>query len=214
MLFLFRRSALIASTTLSALALCATPGNASMAALPSLYVSYNSQCHFTMALDSSAAVGSGSVIPYGEYQLIISTPVPFAGGLGGCDFINFSLTGPGVSYSTQLGEGDETEDFTTQNFAASSSYVATDSTVAPTTTVSFNTSSTRVSASSGASSSSSTAQNSKATSNDPTKSSTSNAVVNRGTLEGAVSLRGYCGRRPQLAARQVMRPQARWSIAR
>jgi len=27
-------------------------------------------------------------------------------------------------------------------------------------------------------------------------------------------LRAYCGRRPQLAARQVMRPQARWSIAR
>ena len=27
-------------------------------------------------------------------------------------------------------------------------------------------------------------------------------------------LRAYSGRRPQLAARQVMRPQARWSIAR
>lgn len=189
--FPLRRSVLTAFIALGALAVGSAPVSASTAALPSLYVSYNSQCHFTMALDSGAAVATGSAIPYGEYQLIISTPVPFAGGLGGCDFVNFSLTGPGVSYSTELGEGDETEDFTTQNFAAGSSYVATDSTVPPGTTITFSTSSTRVSASSGPSSpSSSTVPNSKPTSDDPTKASKSNPVVNRGTLEGAVSVGG------------------------
>lgn len=188
-LLLLRRPVLVAVSALGALVVCVAPGSATTTSLPSLYVSYNSQCHFTMALDSGAAVAAGSTIPYGEYQLIISTPVPFASGLGGCNFINFSLTGPGVNYTTDLGEGDETEDFTTQNFAAVSNYVATDSTVAPGTTISFGTSSTRVSASSGPSSSSSTTPNSKATSDDPTKAK-SNPVVNRGTLKGTVSVSG------------------------
>ena len=74
--FPLRRSVLTAFAALGALAVCTAPVSASTAALPSLYVSYNSQCHFTMALDSGAAVATGSAIPYGEYQLIISTPVP------------------------------------------------------------------------------------------------------------------------------------------
>ena len=182
---------------LGALVVGVTRGSASTAALPSLYVTYNTQCQFTMALDSGAAVASGSAIPYGEYQLVISTPVPFATGLGGCDFISFSLTGPGVNYSTQLGEGDETEDFSTQNFAVGSSYTATDNTVAPGTTITFGTSSTPVAASAGPSlSSSGNASNAKPTpsTDSPTKQATStpssNAVVNRGTLKGIVSASG------------------------
>lgn len=31
---------------------------------------------------------------------------------------------------------------------------------------------------------------------------------------GGLRLRAYCGRRSQSAARQVIRPQARWSMAR
>ncbi len=188
---------LIAFTALGALIVGVTGGSAATSALPSLYVSYNIQCHFTMSLDSGAAVASGSAIPYGEYQLIVSTPVPFAGGLGGCNYINFSLTGPGVNYSTQLGEGDETEDLATQNFAAGSSYTATDNTVAPGTTITFGASSTPVSASAGPSSSSSgnaPKANTTPSTNDPTKQAASTPksgpVVNRGTLEGTVSAGG------------------------
>jgi hypothetical protein len=194
-LILFRRSMLIAFTALGLVVVGVTRGSASTADLPSLYVTYNTQCHFTMALDSGAPVASGSAIPYGEYQLIISTPVPFATGLGGCNYINFVLTGPGVNYSTQLGEGDETEDFSTQSFTAGSSYTASDSTVAPGTTITFSTSSTPVTASSGPTSSSpGNASNAKPTpsTDSPTKQTTSNSnpVVNRGTLEGIVSASG------------------------
>ena len=194
---LFRRSVVVALAALGSVIVGVTRGSASTAALPSLYVTYNTQCHFAMALDSGSAVASGSAIPYGEYQLIITTPVPFAGGLGGCDFINFSLTGPGVSYSTELGEGDETEDLSTQHFAVGASYTATDNTVAPGTTITFGTSSTPVSASTGpSSSSSSNASNPKGTPsiNSPTKQEastpTSKPIVDRGTLEGVVSASG------------------------
>jgi hypothetical protein len=186
---MLRRLALIGFTALGALIVGVTHGSASTAALPSLYVTYNPQCHFTMTLDSGAAVGSGSAIPYGKYQLIVSTPIPFATGLGGCEFINFSLTGPGVNYSTQLGEGDETEDFATQTLTLGSSYTATDNTVAPGTTITFSTSSTPVSASTGPSTSSSgNAPNTKPTTDSPTKQTP--LVLNRGTLEGIVSASG------------------------
>jgi hypothetical protein len=190
-----RRSVLIVLTALGALVLGASQARASAKVLPSLYVNYNTQCHFTIALDSGSVVTSGSAIPYGEYQLIVSTPVPFATGLGGCNFINFSLTGPGVNYSTQLGEGDETEDLAAQNFALGSSYTATDNTLVPGTTVTFSTSSTPVSPSSGPSSASSgNAPKGKPTTDSPTKqtgsTSKSNPVANRGTLEGIVSVSG------------------------
>jgi hypothetical protein len=194
---LFRRAGLVVFTALAALVFGAPGGGASTAALPSLYVTYNAQCHFTMSLDSGAAVASGSAIPYGEYQLIISTPVPFAGGLGGCDFVTFNFTGPGISYTTTLGQGDETEDISTQNLAVGASYTASDSTVAPGTTITFSTSSTPVSASAGPSlSPSPNPSNAKGTptTDSPTKEETSTAksspIVNRGTLEGIVSTGG------------------------
>jgi hypothetical protein len=189
------RVGLVAIVGILALLVGVTRVSASTAALPSLYVNYDSQCHFTIALDSGAAVTSGGAIPYGEYQLIISTPVPFAGGLGGCDYINFSLNGPGVNYSTTLGQGDETEAFATETFASGSSYTLTDSTVAPGTSITFTASSTPVSPSAGPSSSSTGSGNQKSapTTDSPTKQVTSAAkssVVNRGTLFGTVNASG------------------------
>jgi len=181
-----------AFTAIGALMAGVTSGSAATAALPSLYVTYNLQCHFTMTLDNGAVVGSGGAIPYGKYQLVISTPVAFAGGAGGCDFINFGLTGPGINYATQLGEGDETEDLSTQTFTVGSSYTAADRTVAPGTTITFTASSTPVSASSGPPTSSSTSTHKPvATTNSPTKEgSSTSTVVNRGTLVGLVSAGG------------------------
>src|SRR5579863_6392985 len=51
---LSRRSVLIAFGALGALIVGVTHGRASTAALPSLYVNYDTQCHFTMALDGGA----------------------------------------------------------------------------------------------------------------------------------------------------------------
>jgi hypothetical protein len=191
----FGRSMLVVLAVLAASIVGVTRGSAAMTALPSLYVTYNIQCHFTMSLDGGAAVASGSAIPYGDYQLVISTPVPFAGGLGGCDFINFNLTGPGVNYSTQLGEGDETADISNHTFVAGSSYTATDNTVAPGTAITFSTSSTPVTASPSVSSpSSSSTSHPKATTGSPFKQTTSTPkrkpIVNRGTLDGTVSAGG------------------------
>jgi antitoxin (DNA-binding transcriptional repressor) of toxin-antitoxin stability system len=180
-----------AFTAIGAAIAGATGGSAATSALPSLYVTYNMQCHFTMTLDSGAVVGPGGVIPNGKYQLVITTPVAFASGAGGCDFINFGLTGPGINYTTQLGEGDETEDLSTQTFTVGSSYTAADRTVAPGTTITFTASSTPVAASSGPPTSSSTSTHKPvATTNSPTKQTTSTPVVNRGTLEGSVSVGG------------------------
>jgi hypothetical protein len=193
-----RRLLLITFAALAVLIVGAARGGASTAALPSLYVNYNMQCHFTMSLDSGAGVSAGSAIPYGTYQLVVSTPIPFSDGLGGCDFINFSMTGPGVNYSTQLGQGDGTQEVTTQTFAAGSSYTATDNTVAPGTTITFSASNTPVSgaSSSSGSSSSSSSGSSKGSSGSQSplgtaaggSSSTSLKFV--GNLTGSVSAAG------------------------
>jgi len=129
-------------------------GSSAGATLPSLYVSYNMSCHFTMSLDSGAAVNAGSSIPYGQYQVVVSTPIAFSNGQGSCDFINFQLSGPGVSYTTQLAQGDATQDIQTETFQAGGSYTASDSTVPPGTSIGFSASSTPVTAPGGSSSSS------------------------------------------------------------
>ena len=191
---LFRRSLLVALAALAVLIVGATRGGASTAALPSLYVDYTTQCHFTMRLDSGAGVTSGTAIPYGAYQLVVTAPIPFSNGLGGCDFINFSLTGPGVNYTTQLQQGDGTQEVTTQNFASGGSYTATDNTVAPGTTIAFTASSTPVSAGSSASSSPSSSGTGKgSTSSSPIGSlagSSTTTLKFKGDLVGAVSAAG------------------------
>ena len=127
-------AALISLLAGAALVLAAS-GSASSGSLPSLYFNYNSSCHFTASTDSGASVGPGTAIPFGTYQVVVNTPFPFSNGQGSCDFVNFQLTGPGVSYTTQLGQGDADQELTSQTFQASGSYTASDSTVAPGTTL-------------------------------------------------------------------------------
>jgi hypothetical protein len=192
-----RRLLLVSLAAVVVLIVGAARGGASTAALPSLYVDYNMQCHFTMRLDSGAGVAAGTAIPYGTYQLVVTTPIPFSDGLGGCDFINFSMTGPGVSYTTQLGQGDGTQEVTTQNFGASSSYTAIDNTVAPGTTITFSTSTTPVAGSSSSTSSSSSSSSSgkgSSASQSPLGTaaggSSSSTLKFKGDLVGVVSPAG------------------------
>src|SRR3954452_9253802 len=81
------------------------------AGFPSLYVNYKTEdCTFRVTNDSGSAV---TTIAPGSYQVVISTPDPFGAfgqtdGLAACKgFVQFRLSGPGVSLSTTLDYGDE-----------------------------------------------------------------------------------------------------------
>jgi hypothetical protein len=186
-----RRTLLVAFAAVAALIVGAARGGAATAASPSLYVDYNTSCHFTMRLDSGAGVTTGTAIPYGTYQLVVTTPIAFSDGQGGCDFINFSLTGPGVNYQTQLAQGDSTQEITNQTIASGGSYTASDNTVPPGSTITFSGSTTPNSSSSSSSSSSSGA--SPGASQSPIGSeagSSSSKLTFKGNLVGTVTAAG------------------------
>src|SRR5204862_1152331 len=82
------------------------------AAFPSLYVNYKTEdCTFRLTNDSGAGV---TTIAPGTYQVVIMTSDPFGvfGDSGRDDltackgFVQFRLTGPGVSVYTTLDYGD------------------------------------------------------------------------------------------------------------
>jgi hypothetical protein len=182
---------LVASAALAVLIVGAARGGAATAANPSLYVDYNTSCHFTMRLDSGGGVTTGTAIPYGTYQLVVTTPIAFSNGQGGCEFINFSLTGPGVNYQTQLGQGDSTQEITLQTIASGGSYTASDSTVPPGSTITFSGSSTPNSTA--GSSSSSSGSGSGSASQSPIGSeagSSSTKLAFKGDLAGTVTAAG------------------------
>ena len=177
-------------TLLGAALVLAGASGASGGALPSVYFNYTSSCHFTAVTDSGASLGPGTAIPYGTYQVVVNTPFPFSDGQASCDFINFQLTGPGVSYSTQLGQGDADQEVSTQNFAAGSSYTASDSTVAPGTSLAFSTSATAVGAVGGSTPSGTTGSTGGSGSQSALGGSASTGSTVLGELLGAVSSAG------------------------
>src|SRR5579884_269074 len=105
-----RTPALLAVAAMLA-GITAVPGSAARAALPTLYVAYTMNCTFTITDDSGAKVTS---IPPGSYQVQVTSPVAFGGvDLSGTNdmtackgSVQFHLTGPGVSISTTLEDGD------------------------------------------------------------------------------------------------------------
>jgi hypothetical protein len=103
---------------------------------PTLYVNYAMNCTFTILDDNHNPV---TQIAPGKYQVQITTPVVFAdvdlsGNLANptdmtaCrSFVQFSLTGPGVSISTSLQEGDEDYGiYSDVGFQPGSTYTAVD----------------------------------------------------------------------------------------
>jgi hypothetical protein len=134
--------------------------------LPTLYVRYAMNCTFTITNDAGAQI---TQIAPGEYQLFISTPVPFGlidlsgiSDMTACKgFVLFSITGPGVNVDTNLEFGDnETDNSLQPTFLPGSTYVAQDGNQPTVARKAFTTaasgSSTPVSSSSSSSSSSST----------------------------------------------------------
>ncbi len=175
----------------AACALAIGAGRATAAA-PDLYVNYDATCHFTMSLDSGASVPAGSSLPYGTYQVVVNTPFSFSNGQASCSAVNFALSGPGVSYTTTLGDGDGSQAVASAAFAANSSYTASDSAVTPGTSITFSTTNAAVgagaagSSSSGSSGSSSGGQSALGT---PLAGS-GKKVAFQGALAGGVSAAG------------------------
>jgi hypothetical protein len=102
------------------------------AGLPTLYVGYSSaDCTFKLTNDAGAAV---TTIAPGTYQVSISTPDPFGafGNSAGSDlaacrgFVQFRLTGPGVSLFTTLDYGDAANELYSETFRAGGTYTVQD----------------------------------------------------------------------------------------
>jgi hypothetical protein len=182
---------------------------AAHAADPTIYVRYTMSCTFTISGDSGAPI---SVIPPGRYQILVTSPVPFAQpdlsdvtdpnySCGGA--LSFRLTGPGVSFFTSLeGGGDPSDEFDATFVAGT--YVAQEDrrpTVTRTIiTVASGAASTGADTAGGASSGGSSgggAGNSNAlipTTGKPSRTRTPAPAVNleasRGTLQASVSAAG------------------------
>ncbi len=105
-----RRGLLVPLLVCSAVALFGA--RSARAVDPTLYVHYTMTCTFTIVGDNGAAV---SVIPPGNYQVLVTSPVGFAepdlSGVTDPNYacggsLSFNLTGPGVNIHTTLDGGD------------------------------------------------------------------------------------------------------------
>jgi hypothetical protein len=116
---------------LAAAAVVVPAGSARQSVLPTLYVQYTMNCTFAISDDSGKRVSS---IAPGTYQVYVETPLVFAivdlsgiYDMTACkSFVQFKLTGPGVSLDTTLQQGDEDKELLNATFLPSSTYTATD----------------------------------------------------------------------------------------
>jgi hypothetical protein len=83
---------------------------------PTIYVHYTMNCTFSIVGDNGAPIG---VIPPGRYQVLVTSPVPFAepdlSGVSDPNLacghsLSFRLNGPGVNLHTTLEDGDGSAD--------------------------------------------------------------------------------------------------------
>jgi len=138
-----RLSSLIAA--LAAAAALVAAGGAHLGAVqPTLYVNYTMNCTFAISDDNGRRVTS---IPPGTYQVLIQTPQVFADvdlsgifDMTACkSFVQFHLTGPGVSLATTLQDGDEDKEMLNATFQPSATYTAFDNNQAAATRTTFTT---------------------------------------------------------------------------
>ncbi len=128
----------------AALVLGVCQAEAASAGLPTLYVTYSLNCTFTLTDDSGRSVSS---IAPGTYQVEVNTPTPFASvELNGVTDMTacqgsplFQLSGPGVSLSTSLEDGDGNFALLSATFLPGSTYVAQDNNQPSVARVSFST---------------------------------------------------------------------------
>lgn len=191
-----RRAAGIAVVVAALLVIGA--GSATTTSSSTIYVSYTA-CQFTISTDSQSSVTSGSSIPYGSYQVEVSTQGSYSGTPVSCngqtvDQIGFQLTGPGVDATTSLQMGDaSSQTLGPYTFAANSSYTATDTVVPGPTTITFQTNGTAVSAPTGSSGTTSTTSSGGCSvlgGSSGCSSGSTTKVTKRGSLAGGVSPAG------------------------
>src|SRR5262249_38287248 len=97
---------------------------------PTLYFNYTMSCTFSIVDDSGNQVTS---VPPGQYQIDVRTPVPFGtipknySDMTACKGMpQFQLTGPGVSISTTLTAGCESDESYPATLQPNATYVAVD----------------------------------------------------------------------------------------
>jgi hypothetical protein len=111
---------------------------------PTIYVEYTMNCTFSISDDNGRRVSS---IPPGTYQVLVTTPMVFAdvdlsgiSDMTACkSFVQFQLTGPGVTLSTTLQDGDEDKEMLRATFQPSATYTAQDLNQAGVTRTTFST---------------------------------------------------------------------------
>ena len=173
------------------------------AAIPTLYVNYNaSNCTFTVTNDAHTTV---TTLAPGNYQVDISTFDPWAlvGNNGASTtlqdcggYVQFSLTGPGVSLMTTLGEGDVSTELDSVTLQAGGTYTMEDASniAGSKTTLVVSTTGSAGSVSAPSSSSSSSSSSVGGSSSSGSKSSAIGTTIPsaalRGTLVGAVAASG------------------------
>ncbi len=170
------------------LTLGAGSSRAAATAEPTLYVTYDTSCNFKITEDNGSLVGSA--VPYGTYQVYVNTVFPFAaGGQASCVNVEFQLTGPGVSISTDLTLGDASSEYETATFQPNATYHAVDNNHPSTGITTFTTSSTPVSAVAAPSGSSTGSSSSSSSSTGKTSAigTSIKTVPFRGTLVGLVN---------------------------
>jgi len=105
---------------------------AAQAGFPSLYVTYVTEsCTFKLTNDSGAAVAT---VPPGTYQVVITTADPFGvfdqsgrHDLYACKgFVQFRLSGPGVSVATTLDYGDASSELYSATLQPGATYTFQD----------------------------------------------------------------------------------------
>jgi hypothetical protein len=136
---------------LAALAAAVTWVGGSAAVLPNtLWGYYTMNCTFRLVDDTGKTVSGGGTIAPGDWQVILTSPVPFASvdlsgvyDLTACKgSVLFRLTGPGVSISMTLDDGDGDHGQREVTLLANSTYTALDDNNAAGTRTTFTTSGT------------------------------------------------------------------------
>jgi hypothetical protein len=129
---------------LTAAAILVPAATARPAVLPTLYVNYTMNCTFAISDDNGRRV---TTIPPGTYQVLVQTPQVFADvdlsgifDMTACkSYVQFHLTGPGVSLATTLQDGDEDKEMLNATFQPSATYTAFDNNQSAVTRTTFTT---------------------------------------------------------------------------
>lgn len=139
-----RRGTTLAAALAATAVLVPAAGARPAAVLPTLYVDYTMNCTFSISDDSGKKVTS--IVP-GTYQVLVTTPMVFADvdlsgifDMTACkSYVQFQLSGPGVSLSTTLQDGDEDKEILKATFQPGATYTASDLNQAAVTRTTFST---------------------------------------------------------------------------